>query len=76
MNFTIWRTPQEGQKHCLLEQVLKKLVGEFRCQQGRKEKTSFLIVDAQSVSNTDSTNQKGYDAGKKVQASNVTLPWI
>ena len=28
--------------------------------------TSFLIVDAQSVKNTDSTEQKGYDAGKKV----------
>ena len=42
------------------------MVGEARCRQGRKEKTSFLIVDAQSVSNTDSANQKGYDAGKKV----------
>jgi transposase len=42
------------------------LVGEARCQQGRKEKTSFLIVDAQSVKNTDSAEHKGYDAGKKV----------
>jgi transposase len=28
--------------------------------------TSFLIVDSQSVKNTDSAEQKGYDAGKKV----------
>jgi transposase len=28
--------------------------------------TSFLIVDAQSVKNTDSAEHKGYDAGKKV----------
>ena len=28
--------------------------------------TSFLIVDAQSVKNTDSADHKGYDAGKKV----------
>ena len=28
--------------------------------------TSFLIVDAQSVKNTDSARHKGYDAGKKV----------
>jgi transposase len=28
--------------------------------------TSFLIVDAQSVKNTDSAEKKGYDAGKKV----------
>ena len=26
----------------------------------------FLIVDAQSVKNTDSAREKGYDAGKKV----------
>ena len=32
----------------------------------RKEKTSFCIVDAQSVKNTDTAEEKGYDAGKKV----------
>jgi Transposase DDE domain len=30
------------------------------------EKTSFIIVDAQSVKNTDTAENKGYDAGKKV----------
>lgn len=33
---------------------------------GRKSKTSFCIVDAQSVKNTDTAQEKGYDAGKKV----------
>ncbi len=33
---------------------------------GRKEGTSFCIIDAQSVKNTDSTEEKGFDAGKKV----------
>lgn len=28
--------------------------------------TSFLVVDAQSVKNTDTARDKGYDAGKKV----------
>ena len=28
--------------------------------------TSFLIVDAQSVKNTESAEEKGYDAGKRV----------
>jgi len=28
--------------------------------------TSFLIADAQSVKNTDTAEEKGYDAGKKV----------
>ena len=45
---------------------LKKSVGEAREKLGRNAMTSFLIVDAQSVKNTDSAEQKGYDAGKKV----------
>jgi hypothetical protein len=32
----------------------------------RKEKTTFCIIDAQSVQNSDTAENKGYDAGKKV----------
>lgn len=32
----------------------------------RKDKTTFGIVDAQSVQNADTAEEKGYDAGKKV----------
>jgi transposase len=42
------------------------MIGEVRKNSGRKEKTSFIIVDAQSVKNTDTAESKGYDAGKKV----------
>ena len=42
------------------------MVGEARIKHGRSELTSFVIVDAQSVKNTDTAEQKGYDAGKKV----------
>ena len=45
---------------------LKKSVGAARQSSGRKERTSFCIVDSQSVKNTDSAEVKGYDAGKKV----------
>jgi transposase len=45
---------------------LKKSVGEAREKLGRNATTSFVIIDAQSVKNTDSAEQKGYDAGKKV----------
>ena len=31
-----------------------------------KKQTTFAIINAQSVKNTDSTREKGYDAGKKV----------
>ena len=34
--------------------------------QGRNAKPTLLIVDAQSVKNTDTAGLKGYDAGKKV----------
>jgi len=50
----------------LVQTVLKNVVGEARARQGRRSSTSFLIVDAQSVKNTDSAREKGYDAGKKV----------
>src|SRR6266852_5039213 len=42
------------------------MVGEARKADGRDEKTSFCIVDAQSVKNADTAGSKGYDAGKKV----------
>ncbi len=38
----------------------------MRIKEGRKEKASFCIIDAQSVKNTDTAEKKGYDAGKKV----------
>src|SRR5438874_11533391 len=44
----------------------KKLVGEIRRSSGRTESTSFLMIDAQSVKNTETANEKGYDAGKNV----------
>lgn len=49
----------------ILEQALKKMVGEARLSNGRKEKTSMVIIDAQSVKNTATAREKGYDAGKK-----------
>jgi len=42
------------------------VVGEARVNSGRSVNTTFVIVDAQSVKNTDTAKHKGYDAGKKV----------
>jgi transposase len=41
-------------------------VKKERAKDGREEKTTFCILDAQSVKNTDTAQEKGYDAGKKV----------
>lgn len=42
------------------------MVGEEREKSCRRKKTTFAIVDAQSVKNTDTAEEKGYDAGKKI----------
>nr|WP_157112264.1 IS5 family transposase [Pandoraea faecigallinarum] len=63
--FSKWSQPdQHGVS--VLEQALKNQVGAARTRQGRSASTTFLIVDAQSVKNTDTAAHKGYDAGKKV----------
>lgn len=41
-------------------------MGEIRQNNARTDKTSFIIVDAQSLKNTDTAENKGYDAGKKI----------
>ena len=64
--FQQWSERPDPEQESILEQVLKKLVGAARQSNGRKERTSFCIVDSQSVKNTDSAEAKGYDAGKKV----------
>ena len=45
---------------------VKKSDGAARWSNGRKEQTGFCIVDSQSVKNTDSAENKGYNASKKV----------
>ncbi|WP_370678852.1 IS5 family transposase [Comamonas sp. GB3 AK4-5] len=63
--WAIWSEPREGGS--LLEQALKKnQVGVAREKLGRNACSAFLIVDAQSVKNTNTAGLKGYDAGKKV----------
>ena len=44
----------------------KKIVFTLRSQQDRSALTSFIIVDAQSVKNTDTAQNKGYDGGNKI----------
>ncbi|WP_249663010.1 IS5 family transposase [Lentilactobacillus buchneri] len=64
--YKIWSTKAEPTADSLLEQVFKKIVIARRTYQGRSALTSFIIVDAQSVKNTATAENKGYDAGKKI----------
>jgi transposase len=42
------------------------VVGAIRQDLGRDPATTFLMVDAQSVKNTDTAEQKGFDGGKMI----------
>ncbi|WP_244149914.1 IS5 family transposase, partial [Xenorhabdus thuongxuanensis] len=65
--FKLWKEKPSETEPSLLEHALKKnRVGEARINSGRNANTTFVIVDAQSVKNTDTAREKGYDAGKKV----------
>ena len=70
--FRQWSGRPGPDEDSILEQVLKKWVGEARQSNGRKERTSFCTRsassgrDSRSVKNTDSAEHKGYDADKKV----------
>jgi len=73
--FSLW-SEKPKDKDSLLEQALKNQVGAARTRQGCNVKTSFCIVDAQSVKNTDCAEHKGYDAGKKVSGIKRHNWWI
>ena len=62
--FRVWSKKDETGVS-ILDKVLQKLVKQIRNEDLRRDKTTFGIVDAQSVQNADTAEEKGYDAGKK-----------
>ncbi|RBH52159.1 IS5 family transposase [Pseudomonas sp. MWU13-2860] len=67
--YAYWRKWTAPDLHgvSVLELALKKSqVGAAREKLGRNASSTLLIVDAQSVKNTDTAGLKGYDAGKKI----------
>ena len=47
--FRIWEKKPADDQPSLLESILNKLVEEHRIADDRTEKTSFIIIDSQSV---------------------------
>ena len=70
-HFRVWSEKNE-KGVSILDKVLEKLVRQIRNEDLRRDKTTFGIVDAQSVQNADTAEEKGYDAGKKYPESNAT----
>ena len=65
-HYDIWSKPDEN-GISLLDKIMRKLVEAERENAGRNTHTTMLIVDSKSVQNTDTAEEKGYDAGKKNQ---------
>ena len=63
--FKKWSAKPSAAEDSILDIILKKLVGIVRIADNRKAKTTFLIVDAQSVKNTDTAKKKVTMRGKK-----------
>ncbi len=58
--FRVW-SEREETGVSVLERVLQKLVKQIRNEDLRRDKTTFGIIDAQSVQNADTAEEKGYD---------------
>ena len=53
----------------VIDYCLAKLTDITRYFEGRDPSPSLIIVDSKSIQNADTAEEKGYDAGKKLQAS-------
>lgn len=62
--YDIWRSAKEGEAS-LLDRVLCELVESERVINGRETQTTMTIIDSKTIQNTDTAEEKGYDAGKK-----------
>lgn len=70
--FTKWNVKPSPAEDSLLDRALKELVGVVRIADNRTAKTTFVIIDAQSVKNTDTAKKRAMTQVKKCLASSVT----
>ena len=79
-HFAPWRTVYHYLRQWKLTGLLTAIHGHLREQlrliAGRKRQASAAIIDSQSVKSTESSDERGYDAGKKSTGANVTSWWI
>ena len=66
-HYNVWRSAAEGEES-VIDRVLRELVESERVIKGRQQQTTMAIVDSKSVKNTNTAEEKGFDAGKKLPA--------
>ncbi|GHU56640.1 hypothetical protein AGMMS49975_20330 [Clostridia bacterium] len=64
--YAVWT--KKGGDVSTLDFCLAKMVDLTRYSAERNPLPSLLIVDSKSIQNADTAREKGYDAGKKLQA--------
>jgi transposase len=64
-HYNTWRHAKEGEES-VLDRVMRELVEKERIIDEREPETTMIIIDSKSVKNTDTAEEKGFDAGKKV----------
>jgi len=65
-HYDIWRAAKDGEES-VLDRALREIVESERSINGRDQQTTMIIIDSKSVKNTDTAEEKGFDAGKKLQ---------
>ena len=70
--WTLWSATSEG-RPSILEICMRMLTTLFRNNLGKRDKPSLVIIDAKSVKNVDTADNKGYDAGKKISGIKVHI---
>ena len=65
--FRVWKT-ENSNGRTLLDKILSDIVVKLRNDDGRADKTTMGIVDAQTVQNTSTAEETGFDGGKKKRA--------
>ncbi len=64
-HYNLWREVKEGEEESVLDRILRELVESERVINGRDQQSTMIIVDSKSIKNTDTAEEKGFDAGKK-----------
>jgi hypothetical protein len=74
--FQIWGTAGKNGEASLFDRVLQEPALSGRVIRGGEAKTTMIIMDSKSVKTTSTACEKGYEAGKKLQAQRYASAFI